>query len=207
MPDRRKRRDRAPHRALARALAVGLSTLALGLAALTLGACGDTLQDQPIPHNTLEGLLMATNPVYWLGRSFRGMQVTEAGHDVSGAYSIQYGDCLEGGQGTCVPPVRVVTSPDNSFVPGTLAPHQTTQIRGVAAVIAGHGRAIEIATAGVVVGIYAQSAGLASAAAEAMVPINGVGAPGERLAPQLPDTGFTQKPLPGQTPPALRALG
>jgi hypothetical protein len=184
------------------ALAIGLSALAIAL-----GACGDTLQDQPIPHNTLEGLILATNPVYWLGRSFKGLQVTDAGHDVGGAYSIQYGDCQEGGQGTCVPPVRVITSPDNSFVPGTLAPHQTKPIRGVAAVFALHGRAIEIATAGVVVGIYAQSAPLASAAADAVVPINGTGSPGGPLPPRLPDTGFTKMPLPGQTPPELRVPG
>ena len=37
---------------------------------------------------------------------------------------VQYGDCLQGGQGTCVPPLRIVTSPDNSFLPGGSAPQR-----------------------------------------------------------------------------------
>ena len=106
------------------------STLALLLAlcAGAAGACGNTVQDQPIPHNTLETLLLAPYPVYWLGRSFRGIAITEAARDPSGAFNVQYGDCQQGGQGTCVPPLRVVTSPDNSFVPGASAPHRTVPI-------------------------------------------------------------------------------
>ena len=50
----------------------GAVGLALSLFAVTLTACGDTLQDQPIPHNTLESLLVAPYPVYWLGGSFPG---------------------------------------------------------------------------------------------------------------------------------------
>ena len=64
--------------------------------ALALGACGDTLQDRPIAHNTLETLLVAPYPVYWLGRSFQGLAITEAKHDPSGAFSVQYGDCVRG---------------------------------------------------------------------------------------------------------------
>src|SRR5580700_7882378 len=94
------------------------AVLACMLCALGLGACGNTLQDQPIPHNSLESLLLAPYPVYWLGGSFHGLAITEASRDPSGAFTVQYGDCLEGGQSTCVPPLKVVTSPDNSFVPG-----------------------------------------------------------------------------------------
>jgi hypothetical protein len=180
--------------------------LALGLCTLALAACGDTLQDQPIPHNELEGLVMSEYPVYWLGHSFEGMQITEAGHDPSDAYSVQYGDCLQGGQGTCTPPVRVVTSPDNSFVPGESALHGSARIRGVAALVAQDGRTIEIPTGGVVVGIYASSAALASAAAQTVVPINATGSPGGPLPAPLPDTGFAETPLPGQMPPPLRPL-
>src|SRR5271169_1577263 len=86
--------------------------------ALSLCACAGTLQDRPIPHNILEGLVAAPFPVYWLGRSFHGMAISEATHDPSASFSVQYGNCLEGGEGGCVPPVRVVTSPDNSFLPG-----------------------------------------------------------------------------------------
>ena len=89
----------------------------LGLCTLTVGACGDTLQDQPISHTTLESLLLAPYPVYWLGGSFQRMAITEASEDPSGAFTVQYGDCAEGGQNTCVPRLRVVTSPDNSFIP------------------------------------------------------------------------------------------
>jgi hypothetical protein len=180
--------------------------LALSLLALTLTACGDTVQDQPIAHNTLESLLVAPYPVYWLGGSFQGLRITEAAHDPGGAFTVQYGDCRVGGQGTCVPPLRVVTSPDNSFLPGGAVPQRTTNVRGVAAVVARAGQTIEIPTGGVVVGIYALSARLADAAAATVVPINDVGAPAAQLPAREPDTGFAQTPLPSQMPSPLRAL-
>jgi hypothetical protein len=178
----------------------------LALCVLAVAACGDTLQDQPIPHNILEGLLVAPYPVYWLGGSFQGMAITEANRDPSGAFRIQYGDCVEGGQSTCVPAVRVVTSPDNGFLPVGSAPHRAVRVRGVSAVVAQEGRTIEIPTAGVVVSIYAQRPRLADVAAQAIVPINGIGAPEAPLPRRLPDTGFGQRPLPGQTPTAPHAL-
>ena len=179
----------------------------LGLCALALGACGDTLQSHPIPHNTLETLLVAPYPVYWLGRSFQGMQISEASHDPGGAFTVQYGNCVEGGQSTCVPPLRIVTSPDNSFVPGGDAPRRSARLRGVSVVVAQGGRTIEIPTAGVVVGVYAaDSARLAAAAARAVVAINEAGAPQAPLPARLPDTGFGSTPLPSQTPSPLRAL-
>jgi hypothetical protein len=194
---RRLRRARAPRRALAAAL--------LAMCTATLADCGDTLQDQPIAHNALESLLMAPYPVYWLGHSFQGLAITEAAHDPSGAFSVRYGDCLEGGQGTCVAPLRMVTSPDNSFLAGGSAPRRARRIRGIAAVVAQRGRTIEIPTAGVVLSIYAQNARLARAAAETAVAINEIGAPGEPLAPRLANTGFGERPLPAQIPSPLRA--
>jgi hypothetical protein len=184
----------------------GTVTLALTLFAVTLTACGDTLQDQPIPHNTLESLLVAPYPVYWLGSSFQGLRITEASHDPGGAFTVQYGDCRVGGQGTCVPPLRVVTSPDNSFLPGGSIRQRITNVRGVAAAVARAGQTIEIPTAGVVVGIYALTARLAGIAAATIVPINDVGAPGAQLPARLPDTGFAETPLPSQMPSPLRAL-
>jgi hypothetical protein len=187
---------------------VRLGALSLaGLCALALGACGDTLQDQPIPHNILEGLVEAPFPVYWLGGSFQGLAVTEATHDASGAFSVQYGNCLQGGQGTCVPPLRVVSSPDNSFLPGGSTPSRVTPIRGIAAVVAEAGRTIVIPTAGVVVDIYAKDPQLARAAAQTVVPINGVGAPEAPLPARLPDTGFGERPLPSQVPVPPRPVG
>jgi hypothetical protein len=176
-----------------------------GLCTLTLGACGDTLQDQPISHKTLESLLLAPYPVYWLGGSFRGMAITEASEDPSGAFAVQYGDCSSGGQNTCVPRLRVVSSPDNSFIPLGSQPHRTVQIRGVAGVAAQGGETIELPSAGVVIGIYANAPALARAAAETTVPINDTGAPATPLPSPLPDTGFAEQPLPGQTPTPLRA--
>ena len=184
----------------------GALAATLALCAGVAGACGDTVQDQPIPHDALEALVLAPYPVYWLGRSFQGIAVTEAARDPSGAFSVQYGDCLQGGQGTCVPPLRVVTSPDNSFVPGASAPHITRSIRGAQAVVAQRGRAIAIPTGGVVVAIYALTPRLAAAAAQGAVPINASAVPGGPLPARLPDTGFGASPLPAQVPPPLRPL-
>jgi hypothetical protein len=175
------------------------------LCVAALGACGDTIQAKPVPHNILESMIVSPFPVYWAGGSFERLPITDATHDPSGAYSVQYGNCLEGGQGTCVPPLRVVTSPDNSFLPGEAGPRQRTPIRGVTALIAREGRTIVIPTGAVVVGIYAGDARLARAAAETVVPINAPGSPRERLPAQLPDSGFGAKPLPSQTPARLGA--
>jgi hypothetical protein len=177
------------------------------LCALTLCACAGTLQDQPIPHNILEGLIQAPFPVYWLGRSFQGMAVSEAAHDPSDAFSVQYGNCLEGGEGGCIPPLRVITAPDNSFAPGGSAPTRTVRIRGVAARLAQGGRTIVLATAGVVVDVYAINARMAQAAARTLVPINAVGSPEATLPAALANTGFGETPLPSQLPPPLRPLG
>jgi hypothetical protein len=175
-------------------------TLLLASAAVALGGCANTLQDQPIAHNILENLLTAPYPVYWLGGSFQGLAITEAAEDPSGAYRVQYGDCLQGGQSTCVPALRVITSPDNSFLPLGSIPHRTTRVRGVAAVEAQAGRTVEISTAGVVVSIYASDSRLADAAAQTAVPINAIGAPGAPLPAPLGETSFARMPLPSQTP-------
>ncbi|MGO9321283.1 MAG: hypothetical protein ACLQBY_10850 [Solirubrobacteraceae bacterium] len=189
---------------LARSLAALCAAM---LCAVALSACGDTLEDEPVSHSYLEGLIVAPFPVYWLGGSFDGLPVREVTHDPSGAYSVQYGNCLQGGQGTCVPPLLVVTSPDNSFLPGGQAPSARKRIRGVDAVIAQAGRAIVIPTAGVVVDIYATSARTAAAAARTAVPINEVGAPDAPLPAALPNTGFGEMPLSTQVPAPLRPLG
>jgi hypothetical protein len=177
------------------------------LCALALSACADTLQNRPIPHNILEGLIGAPVPVYWLGGSFEGLPISETTFDPSGSYSVQYGNCLEGGQGTCVTPVRIVTSPDNSFLPGGAAPSTRTRVRGVPAVIAQAGRTIVLATADVVVDIYATSARAAAAAARTAVPINVPGEPEAPLPPALANTGFNERPLRSQVPPPLHPLG
>jgi hypothetical protein len=183
-----------------------LALLAAALCALGLSACGNTLQDQPIPHNTLEGLIVAPSAVYWVGGVFEHMQVSEATHDPGGAFSVQYGDCVVGGQSTCVPPLRIVTSPDNSFAPDGATHLRRTAIRGVAAIVALGGDTIEIPTAGVMLDIYAENPRLAAEAAATAVPIGEPGVPGGPLPAALPDTGFAETPLPSQMPRPLRAL-
>jgi hypothetical protein len=184
--------------------------LAFALAVICVGAlagCGNTLQDQPLPHNILEGLIRSPTPVYWLGASFHGLAVSEATHDPGGAFNLQYGDCREGGQVSCITRLRVVSSPNNSFVPAGTAPHVIRTLRGIRAAVALDGRTIEIPTGGVLVDIYASDPRLAAAAARAIVPINAAGAPGAQQPPPLPDTGFGTVPLPGQTHSRLRPLG
>jgi hypothetical protein len=182
------------------------AALAFALA-FALSGCADTVQDRPIPHNNLETLLGAPFPVFWVGRAFHGMAITETAHDPGGAFTVQYGDCRQGGQGTCRAPLRVITSPDNSFVPGYGAAQRTVTIRGVAASVMSGGRSIVFATAGVIVGIYTLDAGLAAAAAQAAVAISEAGSPGDPLAPALPDTGYAETPLPSQLPAPLARPG
>jgi hypothetical protein len=186
---------------------VRLAALLLcALLAAGLGGCGDTLQTKPVPHNLLEGLLLSPFPVYWAGASFQGLPITDATHDPGGAFSVQYGNCLEGGQGTCVPPLRIVSSPDNSFLPGDPASRRDTAIRGVPAVLARGGRTIVMATGRVVLSIYASTPSLAAAAAQELAPINARGSPHAPLPARLPDSGFGQTPLPSQAPPSVQPL-
>jgi hypothetical protein len=180
--------------------------LPIALCALALSGCANTLQDRPIPHNLLEDLIVAPFPVYWLGGSFQHMAVSEVTHDPSGAFSVQYGDCAQGGEGTCVPALRVVTSPDNSFLPGGRAPTVKARIRGLEAVFAQGGKTIVIATGGVVVDIYAANSPTAREAARTMVAINAASFPEEPLPAALPNTGFGETPLPSQVPPPLHPL-
>ena len=95
------------------------SIIASLICAAALGACGDTLQERPIPHNVLEGLVVTPFPVYWLGGTFHGLSITAAERDSSGGVTVQYGNCLEGGQGTCVPPLsaEVMTCNGGTQVP------------------------------------------------------------------------------------------
>lgn len=165
-------------------------------AAIGLGACGDTLQTRPMRERDLaHAAEEPAFPVYWLGRSFQGMRITRLDRDPSGAYIVEYGNCAQGGQDNCVPPLRVVTSPDNSFVPGGLVKRTATSIRGRRASLVEGGRLLELATGTVVVSVFAQTPALARAAAQLMEPINQPGAPGTPLPAPLPDTHFDQIPI------------
>jgi hypothetical protein len=176
-------------------------TMAL-TAALGLSACGNTLQDQPIGAQTLEQVIVKNDfPVYWAGLSFAGMPLTRASNETSGAVTVDYGDCIVGGQYTCVTPLEIVTSPDNSFVPGGMAKATRFLLRGVRASALQSGRTIALGTGPVVVTVMARDPALARAAAEAMSPLNEAAPPRAALQQPLPDTGAGRIPLASQLPP------
>jgi hypothetical protein len=188
----------------ARIVAAGALTC---LCALIWTSCGNTLQDQPIARSWLEALeIVHGYPVYWLGGTFERLSITAVEHDPGGAYAIRYGDCTVGGQMTCVTPLLIVTSPDNSFVPGGAAPGHDVAVRGIRGRRLQEGRTILLATGGVVVDVYAQTPALARAAVETMVPINEPAAPGDPLPAPLPTTPMAREPLAGQTPPSTPTL-
>jgi hypothetical protein len=188
---------------LSRLVPAALLTL---LCALGLGACGNTLQDQPVAPSFLEALVMQEEfPVYWLGGVFQRLSITRVTRDPGGAYEIQYGNCSLGGENACVTPLQIVTSPDNSFLPGGSTPRHPVLIRGVIALSAQSGRTLVVATGDVVVDLYASTPALAQAAAQAMVTINSLGTSGAPLPRALPATGFAEKPLPSQLPPIAPA--
>ena len=169
--------------------------------ALLLGSCGNTLQDKSIGPKPLESVLLRSRfPVYWLGLKYQGMAIASVMIDPSEAVTIRYGDCVLGGQYTCVTAVSIVTSPDNSFIPGGGAAKRTVSLRGATAISTRSGTTLAIPTAGVVVSVFADRPSLARAAATMMAPLNEVGLPLQALPAALPDTGFDRLPLPGQVP-------
>jgi hypothetical protein len=174
-------------------------------AGLALTACGDQIQFRPVPADQLvKSITSVRFPVYWLGRNFEGMPITTMDRDPGGAFDAAYGNCLEGGQGTCVTPVLIVTSPDNSFVPGGGGPLRHITVRGRRVVLAQRGRTLQIPTGPVIVNIYASSPALARQVAEMISPMNQSGSPAAPLPPPLPDTGYGQTPLGSRDlPPAL----
>jgi hypothetical protein len=183
------------------------SALLAAACSLVLAGCANTLQVRPIPHQNLEGLLVAPFPVYWLGGAFQGLAVSETFHDPGDAYAVSYGNCIQGGQGYCVPPLRIITSPDNGLLPGGALKVGGRTIRRVSARLAQAGRTIVIPTGDVVVDIYADSPGLALAAADGLAPVNAAGAPGEALPAPRPSNGFETRPLPTQVPNPLHPFG
>jgi hypothetical protein len=183
-----------------------LALLLVPLCALGLGACANTLQDQPVGPSFLEPLVMQEQfPVYWLGGVFQRLSVTRVERDPSGAYAIQYGNCTLAGENACVTPLQIVTSPDNSFLPGGGAARHPVLLRGVVGLSVEGGRTLVVATGGVVVDLYASTPALAWAAAQAMVTINSLDTPGAPLPRALPPTGLAEKPLPSQEPPIAPA--
>ncbi len=171
--------------------------IAVGVSVAVAG-CGDTIQTPPV---TDRSLLSAAGehlfPVYWVGRAFEGMPVTGVTRDDGGAFTINYGTCRQGGQYNCTPPLMIVTTPDNSFLPAH--PPDTTRelIRGRNAAIASDGATVEIATGHVVIDVYANNAALARQATIAMSPINLPGDPIVTLPSPESDTGYERQPPQG----------
>jgi hypothetical protein len=171
-----------------------LAVLAAVLAALLLAACGDTLQLQPLADRDIVHAHDAPYVVYWVGRAFHGMPLSFAAPQTGGSVLITYGNCIIGGQSTCVRALTIVTAHDNSFLPGESHSLVRRRIRGRIAVVAMGGRTIELGTGPVVVDVIASTPALAAQAAEAMTPLNPQGAntggPGSTLPPALPPNGF-----------------
>ncbi len=191
-----------------RVISAGAPIAAALACALLLSACGDTLQDEPIGAAPFEDVLVNSRfPVYWLGLRFDGLETSSVREDPGGAVTIDYGNCLVGGQYTCVTPLQVVTSPDNSFVPSDGAGAQAIAIRGLRAVSSQDGATLTLATGPVVVSIYgrgsSQSTGatLAWDAAQTMTPVNEPGLSQAPLPPPSANTGFDRLPLRSQLPP------
>jgi hypothetical protein len=178
------------------------AALALCALALALGSCGgSTLQDQPIGPAPLESVLVKSRfPVYWLGLEYRDMRIASVVIDPGGAVTIRYGDCIVGGQYTCVTPISIVSSPDNSFVPGRTAVTRSLALRGTTASLAQRGATLAIPTGGVVVSVHARDPSLARAAAATMVPVNKLGLRGAPLPAAAPDTGLERLPLASEVP-------
>jgi hypothetical protein len=145
-------------------------------------------------------------PVYWAGLEFAGMQITSVAIDPSEAVTIRYGDCLVGGQYTCVTPISIVSSPDNSFIPGASAATGAPSIRGVQVSATSGGATLAIPTGGVVVSVYAKSPSLARKVATIMAPLNKVGLPQAPLPAAGPDTGFDRQPLASELPPGVAVV-
>jgi hypothetical protein len=178
-------------------LALALS----GPLALVLASCGNTLQDQPIGPGPLESVIVDSRfPVYWLGQKFDGMRITGVLIDPGGAVTLRYGDCLVGGQFTCLTPLSLVTSPDNSFIPGASALGQVRMVRTAEALSSQGGRTLALRTGSVVVSVHATQPGLALQAARLMAPLNKVGLPLQALPGAAPDSDFGRLPLPSQLP-------
>jgi hypothetical protein len=191
--------------------------LALGLAcAGLLAGCGNTLQNQPLTATTLEPLVTAEHfPVYWLGARFDGMTLSSVSSDPSGAFAVQYGNCTRGGPETCVAPLQLVSSPDNSFLPGAAGRFARqgaagrfagTKVRGVSVLLLQGGRVVEIATGPAVVDVRAASPDLALRAVREMVPVNELGKPGAALPTAQPNTGFAGQATEAQRQRLLRGL-
>jgi len=168
-------------------------------AAIALGGCGSTDALHAPPPNPLEALIaLRTFPVYWVGERFDGLVLGEVIRDPGGAISLAYGACISGGQYNCTPPLLVVTSPENSFLPHGSLPLSPRRVRGTTVYATVDGRIYEVPTADAVVAIYASSPKLAAAAVRALATLNQTVLPDDPLPPPTPSSRYATLPLPSQ---------
>ncbi len=153
--------------------------------------CGNTLQDQPIPHNVLEGMIVAPVPRVLARRLLprpgrhrsRARPERRLQRPVRQLPAGRRGRLRAAAAGRHL--ARQQLPARGGSTPHAHGAHQGRR----RARSPQQGRTIVIPTGGVVVDIYAATAALARAAARTIVPINAPGAPGERRCRQpLPDT-------------------
>lgn len=172
-----------------------------------LAACGNTIQSQPMSDTYLEQLVAFERfPVYWVGPSFHGLQLTSVTEDPGGAYTLQYGDCTVVSASNCLTPLEIVSSPDNSFLPSAEVEAKPTRVRGVDALQRQGGRVLEMLTGPIAIDLRARSAYLARAAAQQMAPINELGQPAAALPAALPSTGYDRRVMEAQRPWTVKLL-
>jgi len=175
-----------------------LAFLTAAVAAVGVAGCSTPLRIPPAPPNPLEALISIERyPVFWLGERFAGLPLSEVEEDIGGAVTLGYGACTRGGQYSCLLPLTVVTSPENSFLPHGTLPLERVSVRGITAYATSDRRIYELPTASVIVAIYAQTPSLAREAVIGLAALNGTVLPGEPLPPPQ-KSSYAQTPLSSQ---------
>lgn len=127
------------------------------------------------------------HPVYFLGRSYEGTDLTDVGYDGS----FIYGTCEIEPESGCAPPASVQTRPVSSFGPAVSGCERLPDIRGVPA--ASWGGGLVVFTADSIVQIFDNGIdGDLRSMAEALRPVSG--------------PADVTKPLPAPTDTVLRAI-
>jgi hypothetical protein len=121
--------------------------------------------------------------LYYLGRSFAGLPLTDAG-----AGEFIYGDCDPGDDEGCAPPIEIQNYSAcernlSSYTGQGSGPEKRLRVRGVPAAVFEDGGRIEVYTGRTTVVIFSDEATLR--AAEALRPIRGKG-PTVKLPPPAP---------------------
>jgi len=102
-------------------------------------------------------------PVYFLGESFEGLELTEAPPPGRGLASFVYGSCDPTGDTGCAPPLEVQVWPacrrnpsSYELAPGVPMPRREDTVRGVPAAFYEDGLRLELSTGSVTVVIFGE---------------------------------------------------